>query len=100
MNTPVIMGFLTKANGPFVTSLGGGLKGTGVPFTFRNWKADHPIKNDPNKITGKDRVIFNGFGKSLGRFKNLSTSRAATTNSMVNRPKKIAPTGVRTFRNF
>jgi hypothetical protein len=30
------MGFLTKANGPLVTSLGGGLKGTGVPLAKHN----------------------------------------------------------------
>jgi hypothetical protein len=100
MNTPVIIGFLAKANGPLVTSLGGGLKGTGVPLTLMNSKADHPIKNNPHKITGKDKLIFSGRRTSWGRFKKLSTNRAATTNSMANRPKKIAPMGVRRFRNF
>jgi hypothetical protein len=45
-------------------------------------------------------VIFSGTGTSWGRCINLSTSRAATTNSMVNKPNKIIPMGVRRFRNF
>ena len=100
MNTPVIIGFLTKANGPLVTSPGGGLKGTGVPLALINWKADHPIKSNPHKITGKDKLIFSVPRTSWGKFKKLSTSRAATTNNVVNNPNRIAPMGVKIFRNF
>ena len=44
--------------------------------------------------------MFSSPGTSWGRFKKLSTSRAVTTNSKVNKPKKIAPIGVKVFRNF
>jgi hypothetical protein len=40
-----------------VTNCGGGLKGTGVPFTLRKFKTDHPIKNKASKKMGKDKMI-------------------------------------------
>jgi hypothetical protein len=36
-NTPVSIGFLVYAYGLDVTNWGGGLKGTGVPFTLRKF---------------------------------------------------------------
>ncbi len=54
VNKPLSMGFLLWAYGPLVTSLGGGLKGTGVPFTLINCRADHSIRNSPATKTGRD----------------------------------------------
>jgi hypothetical protein len=70
MNTPVSIGFLAQAYGPSATNLGGGLKGTGVPFTLRKCRTDHPINNSPAKSIGKEKMILNGFEKSRGSFRN------------------------------
>jgi len=37
-----------------VISLGGGLKGTGVPRALKKHRTDHVIKNTPTAITGID----------------------------------------------
>lgn len=49
-----------------VTSFGGGLKGTGVPFTLTNCRIDHIIRDSPNARIGTDTMIFNGVVRSLG----------------------------------
>jgi len=82
------------------TNLGGGLKGTGVPFTLRKCRTDHPIKGSPRKRIGTDKIILNGLEKSWGSFNNLSSCKAKRTNRVINDTKKIAPTGVRRFRTF
>ena len=50
--TPASIGFLTNLYGPVITSVGGGLKGIGVPFTFRKWNADHTVTPTPMAING------------------------------------------------
>ena len=69
-NTPDSIGFLAWAYGPSATNLGGGLKGTGVPFTLRKCRTDHPIKDSPGKNSGKEKIILNGFEKIRGSFNN------------------------------
>lgn len=98
MNIPVSMGFLTWAYGPVVTNLGGGLKGTGVPFTLMNWKTDHTIKKRLIAITGTDTMIFNDVEKNLGNPKNLSSLRETTIINTTRVKKKITPAGVRRVR--
>lgn len=78
-----------------MTSFGGGLKGTGVPFILIKCRIDHSIRNNPIVRTGADRMIFNDVGRSLGNFKNLSNWRETMTNSTIMVKKKISPTGVR-----
>jgi hypothetical protein len=51
-NKPVVIGFLTYANGPEVIIFGGGLKGTGVPFTFLKYRLDHITRNNPITKSG------------------------------------------------
>jgi hypothetical protein len=98
MNTPVSIGFLIWAYGPVETILGGGLKGTGVPFTLRKYKTDHSIKNIPIARIGQARMIFHSLGKSLGNPKNLSSRRETIINSVIMAKKKTAPKGVSIFR--
>jgi len=43
-----------------VTNFGGGLNGTGVPFTFIKYKIDHNIKNKPKVRISKDAKMFDG----------------------------------------
>ncbi|MFH1939876.1 MAG: hypothetical protein ABIK21_07010 [bacterium] len=43
-----------------LTNFGGGLKGTGVPFTLIKCKIDHSIKNKPIERIKKDIMVFNG----------------------------------------
>jgi len=95
MNTPVSIGFLIWAYGPFVTSPGGGLNGTGVPFSFRKCRTDHKTKKNPKKRGGKDKTRFNGDGKSLGSFSTLSRYNDETMKSIIKQKNTVAPTGVR-----
>lgn len=100
MNTPESIGFLAWPYGPVSTNLGGGLKGTGVPFSLRKCRTDHPVKDSPKKSIGKDKIILNGLEKSWDSSNNLSNCKAKRTNSVINKAKKTAPTGVRRFRTF
>ena len=64
-----------------VTSLGGGLKGTGVPFALIKWKTDQKYSHNPVPNKGKDRIMFNGEEKVLGKLNKLSSLIEAMINS-------------------
>ncbi len=83
--TPVNIGFRTKAYGPVVTNLGGGLRGTGVPFALRKIRTDHPIKNKANEKIGKAKMIESSLGNISVMSNNLSTCKAIMTKENVNR---------------
>ncbi|MFQ6052520.1 MAG: hypothetical protein ACE5K4_12640 [Candidatus Hydrothermarchaeota archaeon] len=76
------------------------MKGTGVPFTLIKCRTDHRFKNSPMAIIGRDRVIFDGVGRSFGSAKNLSIQRETTTNSPTKLKKITIPIGVRRIRTF
>ena len=85
-NTPVSIGFRPDSEGSVVANWGGGLKGTGVPFTLTKFKTDHPIKTKASEKTGKAKMIESGMGNIFVMPNNLSTCKAITTKENINRP--------------
>lgn len=85
-NMPVTIGFLTYLYGPVATNWGGGLDGTGVPRAFRKWRTDQPVKNKANKKAGKDKKAENGLGITSVIPSSLSSSKAKTMKTNINRP--------------
>jgi hypothetical protein len=80
--------------------LGGGLRGTGVPFTLRKCNTDHPDKIIPRKIRGIEIYRFDEVITIFGKFSNSSILREIQIKNIVNNPKIIAPIGVRIVRTF
>jgi len=80
--------------------LGGGLSGTGVPFTFIKCNTDHPVKIIPRKTKGMEINRFDDDIIIFGKFNKLSILIAIMIKNIVNNPKIIAPIGVRIVRTF
>ena len=55
--------------------MGGGLNGTGVPFTRKKWKTDHRAKKLPTLRIGSEINTFQGLGRSWGSESFASMSR-------------------------
>jgi hypothetical protein len=81
-----------------VTNWGGGLKGTGVPLALRKFRTDHPIRNNASENNGKDKMMLRCPGNILVKPNSLSNCKAMITKTDINRPKKIAPIGVKKLR--
>lgn len=97
MNSPIVIGFREYAKGPDVTSLGGGLNGTGVPFTLAKTNMDHSISKAPININGKDTIEFHGLDNNGGKERYLSAyigrmikGSVSTENNKA--PQKVAKT--------
>jgi hypothetical protein len=94
MNSPIVIGLREYANGPVVTSLGGGLKGTGVPFTLAKTNIDHSISKAPMNINGTDTIEFHGLDKNGGKERCLSTYSGRMIKGKVRTENNNAPQNV------
>jgi hypothetical protein len=83
-----------------VTNLGGGLNGTGVPFTRKKWKTDHRAKKLPTLRIGSETNTFQGLGRSWGSESFASMSKEREMKIPMSKRKKNAPMGVRSVRTF
>ena len=83
-----------------LTTFWGGLKGTGVPCTFKKCNADQAVTGSPTNISGIDTGRLALSGKIRGRLSNLSIKIAMITNSDVNAQKIAKPIGVKRVRVF
>jgi hypothetical protein len=94
INPPVSIGFRIKAYGSFVTILGGGLNGTGVPLILKKVIADHKTINIPIISIGIATTLFIEEGRSAGILNNLSNASEANTNKRTMVENNTKPTGV------
>jgi hypothetical protein len=82
------------------TNFGGGLNGTGVPFTFKKWNTDQPITEIPRAMAGTDTGSLTVSGRRPGKPNSLSTRIAKSTKRVEKTPKINNPTGVSKFLVF
>ena len=93
-NKPSSIGFLTYAYKPLVISLGGGLKGTGVPLARKNAMTGQALMSQPSTKSKIDSPRLHQEESKWGNESRSSTQREAKTKRTVNPKKNNAPNGV------